>query len=113
MTPTQVPDATVWYGPDTYMGRNLQELFTRLASMPDEDVRALHPAHTAASVRALLPRLHYFDAGTCIVHHIFGGETCELVRQVRGARCWHGWHAPARVLGRGRLQLTGSVCIRA
>lgn len=151
----QVRDLTVWYGPDTYMGRNLAQLFTMLAAASDDEVRALHPAHTAASVRALLPRLRYFDsgerggggggaarreplpplppphlfaplaaqggaaidtpapllphfsphiryahlhahthtgththmrkhrapfAGTCIVHHIFGGEVCELVR---------------------------------
>lgn len=35
--------------------------------------------HTQASVRALLPRLHYFEEGTCIVHHIFGGRVTELV----------------------------------
>lgn len=29
--------------------------------------------------RSLLPRLHYFQDGTCIVHHMFGGEVCELV----------------------------------
>ena len=46
----------------------------------DEEVRELHPQHTQASVRALLPRLRYFDQGTCIVHHLFGGEVCELVR---------------------------------
>lgn len=76
----QVPDATVWYGPDTYMGRNLAQLFATLSTADDADVKALHPAHDAASVRALLPRLRHFDAGTCIVHHIFGGEVCELVR---------------------------------
>lgn len=80
----QVPDATVWYGPDTYMGRNLAQLFGMLASADDADVRALHPAHDAASVRALLPRLRHFDSGTCIVHHIFGGEVCELVREAYG-----------------------------
>jgi quinolinate synthase len=37
-------------------------------------VRKLHPAHSQASIKALLPRLKYFDNGTCIVHHIFGGE---------------------------------------
>ncbi len=36
-------------------------------------------AHTQASVRALLPRLHYFQEGTCIVHHIFGGRVTDLV----------------------------------
>lgn len=34
--------------------------------------------------RALLPRLRYYDQGTCIVHHIFGGETCEVVREAYG-----------------------------
>ena len=77
----QIPDLTVWYGPDTYMGRNLAQLFTSLAEMPDEEVQKLHPKHTQASVKALLPRLHYFEEGTCIVHHIFGGEVTELVRK--------------------------------
>lgn len=30
-------------------------------------------------MRALLPRLHYFQEGTCIVHHIFGGRVTEMV----------------------------------
>lgn len=80
----QVPDLTVWYGPDTYMGRNLAQLFTQLADLPDEVVQQLHPAHTAATVRALLPRFKHYASGTCIVHHIFGGETCELVRKGYG-----------------------------
>lgn len=80
----QVPDLTVWYGPDTYMGRNLAQLFTSLAALPDEEVAALHPGHTQASIRALLPRLRYFEDGTCIVHHLFGGEVCELVREGYG-----------------------------
>lgn len=78
----QVPDLTVWYGPDTYMGRNLAQLFSQLANLPDEAIQELHSAHTAETVRALLPRLKHYTDGTCIVHHIFGGETCELVRQV-------------------------------
>jgi hypothetical protein len=45
-----------------------------LSSLPDEEVRKLHPAHSQASIKALLPRLKYFKNGTCIVHHIFGGE---------------------------------------
>lgn len=77
----QVPDVHVWYGPDTYMGRNLAQLFQSLAQMSDEEVRELHPAHTQASIRSLLPRLRYFDQGTCIVHHLFGGEVCELVKE--------------------------------
>lgn len=76
----QVPDGSVWFGPDTYMGQNLRELFGALASMDDAQVAAVHPAHTAASVRALLPRFHHFEEGTCIVHHMFGREVVEKVR---------------------------------
>lgn len=36
--PAQVPEATVWYGPDTYMGANLAQLLQWLAQMPDEEV---------------------------------------------------------------------------
>lgn len=31
--PLQVPDVNVWYGPDTYMGRNLAQLFQSLANL--------------------------------------------------------------------------------
>lgn len=48
------------YGPDTYMGENLYNLLNRLSRMSDEQVAAVHPAHTAATIRALLPRFHYF-----------------------------------------------------
>jgi len=77
----QVPDGHVWYGPDTYMGRNLAQLFTSLADATPEEVAALHPAHTPATIRALLPRLRYFEDGTCIVHHLFGGEVCRVTRE--------------------------------
>jgi quinolinate synthase len=66
------------------MGRNLAQLFASMAHMSDEEVRAVHPAHTQASIRSLLPRLHYFDEGTCIVHHMFGAETTSLVRKAYG-----------------------------
>lgn len=42
----QVPDVNVWYGPDTYMGRNLAQLFASLAQLSDEEVKELHPQHT-------------------------------------------------------------------
>ena len=47
-------------------------------------VRALHPDHTAASVAAFLPRLRYYENGTCIVHHIFGGEVRLTVIRAEG-----------------------------
>jgi quinolinate synthase len=77
----QIPDVHIWFGPDTYMGDNLAHMFQSLAEMPGEQIRHLHPAHDQASVRSLLPRFHYFEQGTCIVHHMFGREVVELVRE--------------------------------
>ena len=76
----QIPDVHIWFGPDTYMGDNLAHMFASLAEMPDEQIRHLHQAHDQATVRSLLPRFHYFEQGTCIVHHMFGREVVELVR---------------------------------
>ena len=77
----QIPDVHIWFGPDTYMGDNLAHMFASLAEMPDAQVRELHPAHDQASVRALLPRFHFFQQGTCIVHHMFGRDVVDLVRK--------------------------------
>jgi quinolinate synthase len=63
------------------MGDNLAHMFQSLAEMPDEQIRHLHPSHDQESIRALLPRFHYFEQGTCIVHHMFGREVVELVHQ--------------------------------
>ena len=93
----------MWYGPDTYMGRNLAQLFTNLAQLPDEEVRALHPDHTAATVRELLPRLRYYQEGTCIVHHIFGGE----VRHTYGHHAVRDQGHDAYIA----LQRTGHPCV--
>lgn len=76
----QVPDVHIWFGPDTYMGRNLQALFAQLALMDDSVVQALHPDHTAASVGALLDHFHVFGQGMCIVHHMFGADVAARVR---------------------------------
>jgi hypothetical protein len=70
----QVPDVHIWYGPDTYMGGNLADLFRRLVKLGDEEIAKVHPEHNVQSVQSLLSRLHYFQDGTCIVHHLFGGE---------------------------------------
>jgi quinolinate synthase len=77
----QIPDVHIWFGPDTYMGDNLAHMFQSLADMPDDQIRQLHRAHDQASVLSLLPRFHFFEQGTCIVHHMFGKEVVELVRE--------------------------------
>jgi quinolinate synthase len=76
----QIPDVHIWFGPDTYMGENLAQMFRNLAEMPDVQIKQLHSAHDRASIRSLLPRFHYFEQGTCIVHHMFGREVVDLVR---------------------------------
>ncbi|MQM01739.1 hypothetical protein Taro_034506 [Colocasia esculenta] len=80
----QVPDLNVWYGPDSYMGANIAELFSQMANMSDEEIKHMHAKHDRNSIRSLLPRLHYFQDGTCIVHHLFGQE---VVERIRGLYC--------------------------
>jgi quinolinate synthase len=80
----QVPDVHIWFGPDTYMGDNLAHMFASLAEMSDAEIRQLHPAHDQASIRALLPRFRFFEQGTCVVHHMFGAEVVDLVREHYG-----------------------------
>lgn len=66
------------------MGANLVEMVTQLSQLPDEDVAAVHPAHTAATLRALLPRLQYFRDGSCMVHELFAGDVVETVERAYG-----------------------------
>lgn len=76
----QVPDAHIWFGPDTYMGKNLAAMFAVMGEMTDHQIREVHPAHDRASIARLRSRFHYFEQGTCIVHHMFGHEVVETVR---------------------------------
>lgn len=70
----QVPDVSLWFGPDTYMGRNLHHYFqSRRALATDPDERAL--------LQGLLNRFHYFDDGMCVVHHLFGAKVARLVQE--------------------------------
>ena len=80
----QVPGVNVFYGPDTYMGGNLAHLFAMMAEWSDDEVRAVHPEHTASSIKALLPKLRSFQDGTCVVHHMFGGDVCAAVEKHYG-----------------------------
>lgn len=80
----QIPDVHVYYGPDTYMGGNLAELLRRMTTWDVEDIKAMHPAHDRDTIKSLLPRLKYFDDGTCMVHDMFGKDVCDTVRSFYG-----------------------------
>ena len=77
----EIEDVEIFFGPDTYMGHNLQALFEVMSGMSDDEVRAVHPAHTAASVKSLLSRFHVFEQGNCVVHHMFGADVTRRVRE--------------------------------
>lgn len=77
----QEPEAHVWFGPDTYMGQNLHRLFESLLELDEPAIRALHPAHDHASIRALLPRFHWFEQGNCVVHHMFGAQVVAVLER--------------------------------
>lgn len=81
----QVPDVKVLYGPDTYMGHNLQTLLDVISKSPDwTDARVkadLHPEHTLDTLRRLRDNLVVFPEGNCVVHHMFGAEVVQTVRE--------------------------------
>jgi quinolinate synthase len=77
----QIPDVEIFFGPDTYMGENLESLFESLLELDEAAIKALHPAHDHASIRSLLERFHYFEEGACIVHHMFGEDVVRRVRE--------------------------------
>ena len=70
----------LWFGPDTYMGQNLRELFTTLAELSPSAIAALHPAHDRESLKRLVERFCFFERGNCIVHHLFGDEVARRVK---------------------------------
>lgn len=77
----EVPDLTVWYGPDTYMGENLAEMFRMYSEMSDAEIAEIHPQHNKETIQDLRTRFHYFRQGNCIVHHMFGSKVVEQVRK--------------------------------
>ncbi len=96
----QIPGLSVWFGPDTYMGHNLRELFAGMATLDEAAIRAVHPAHDRDSIASLLDRFHYFEQGTCIVHHMFGHEVVETVeRDYAGAYVTAHLEVPGEMFG--------------
>ncbi len=83
----QVPDLTVWYGPDTYMGENLETMLQGMCNnMTDSDIRAVHPGHNRSTISEVLSsgRFQYFKQGCCIVHHMFGDKVVSQIRSDYG-----------------------------
>lgn len=77
----QVEGLHVYFGPDTYMGRNLKALFASLVEMGDSEISALHESHDRKSIQSLMERFHIFEQGSCVVHHMFGAQVVERVRR--------------------------------
>ena len=80
----QVPEIEIFYGPDTYMGGNLAHLFGIMSKWTDEEIAEVHPEHNVQTIKSLLPRLKYYQGGTCMVHHMFGTDVCEAVTKHYG-----------------------------
>lgn len=76
----QVPGLRVYYGPDSYMGANLGTLLRRAAASSPEEVAALHPDHTPATIASLLPRLYSYPNGACVVHELFGAGVASALK---------------------------------
>lgn len=64
------------------MGANIAELLQQMIMMSDEEISAIHPRHNRDSIKSLLPRLRYFQDGTCIVHDLFGHEVVEKINEM-------------------------------
>ncbi|MBX2801284.1 MAG: quinolinate synthase NadA [Myxococcales bacterium] len=77
----QIDDLEIFYGPDTYMGANLQSMFAQFSQLSDEAIRGLHPAHDRASLTSLLGRFRYYEQGACLVHHMFGDDVVRRVQE--------------------------------
>jgi quinolinate synthase len=80
----QIPDIKILYGPDTYMGNNLQTLLDVIlknSEWTNEKIAAdLHPGHTRETLARLRENLVVFQEGNCVVHHMFGSEVVQTVK---------------------------------
>mmetsp|Transcript_114216 Transcript_114216/g.170860 ORF Transcript_114216/g.170860 Transcript_114216/m.170860 type:complete len:546 (+) Transcript_114216:257-1894(+) len=80
----QIPNLNILYGPDTYMGENLQRLLDTILEhgWSDEKIASeLHAGHTQASIAELRKNLKVFPQGNCIVHHMFGSQVVQTVKE--------------------------------
>ncbi|GAB2229248.1 hypothetical protein Droror1_Dr00023386 [Drosera rotundifolia] len=85
----EVPSLTVYYGPDSYMGVNIAELFLQMAMTSDEEINKIHPRHNRASIRSLLPRLQYFQVIKLMLDKLKLRKNPTL--EGRGWNSFKGW----------------------
>jgi quinolinate synthase len=76
-----IPGVNIFYGPDTYMGRNLYSMLSTYAELPDEDIAKIHPEHNRETLRSLVGRFTYYKQGMCVVHHMFGDQVVKKVEK--------------------------------
>ncbi|KAH3745398.1 Quinolinate synthase A [Pelomyxa schiedti] len=77
------PTAHILYGPDSYMGKNLQTLFKHISQSPEEVSTQLHPKHTRETIRNLVEnQFHFYNGGYCLVHHMFGSEVVNRIKSM-------------------------------
>jgi len=82
---SEIPNLRVMYGPDTYMGQNLVRLLEVIGESDDwtdERIKSeLHHAHTNVSLKNLKENLVVFPQGNCVVHHMFGNQVTDTVKE--------------------------------
>lgn len=80
----EIPNLKILYGPDTYMGENLVTMFTAIlnAGWDDEKIaQDLHPMHNRETLTKLRDSIDVYPNGNCVVHHMFGNEVVNTVKQ--------------------------------
>ena len=85
------PSVQICYGPDTYMGRNLEVMLRQITEMTDDQIAEIHPQHNRDSIARLLSQYRYFQQGNCVVHHMFGGSVVNTVA-TEYAEAYHTAH---------------------
>ena len=82
---SEIPNLRILYGPDTYMGENLERLLEVIGETDDwtdsKIQSELHPDHTNTSLKKLKDNLVVFPSGNCIVHHMFGNQVVDTVKE--------------------------------
>lgn len=82
---SEIPNLRIMYGPDTYMGQNLERLLEVIEESDDwtdERIKSeLHHAHTNSSLKTLKENLVVFPQGNCVVHHMFGNQVTDTVKE--------------------------------